>query len=399
MSIKYSANTKFTIMRKIFQPNILFIFIITIIILSILNFGWITTWNSLRVPAMLPPHFDLRFYQYGAMAIENDFNPLRTTHAIWLKHAILTGTELSKYFIYQFKLSHFLKLYNEYYFLVFANTVIIIYLFCCYKIISINKKSYWILILFLSSGPLLAIERTNNDLIIFILLYWSAIYSNIVGMILSLLAISIEFWPAVAAISFIKNKKKIFLFFIIILFFIYNYNNLLTLGEPEIGEGLSFGSKFFSYLLSPLQLQFTKHYHINLILISLTFITLIREFKFFKLEFKKKPNELEERLFLMGGVIYCVLFIIASNYDYKLIFLIFSIPYLRKIKNIFQKYLILISILISSNLLWINSLTNLKISTIFNSVFKCIVFIILLNLLIRYFVDFYKNNSLKKIFF
>jgi len=101
----------------------------------------------------------------------------------------------------------------------------------------------------------------------------------------------------------------------------------------------------------------------------------------------------------MGAVIYCVLFIIASNYDYKLIFLIFSIPYLRKIKNIFQKYLILISILISSNLLWINSLTNLKISTIFNSVFKCIVFIILLNLLIRYFVDFYKNNSLKKIFF
>jgi len=386
-------------MRKIFQPNILFIFIITIIISSILNFGWITTWNSLRVPAMLPPHFDLRFYQYGALAIENDFNPLRTSHAIWLKHAILTGTELSKYFIYQFKLSHFLKLYNEYYFLVFANTVIIIYLFCCYKIISINKKSYWILILFLSSGPLLAIERTNNDLIIFILLYCSAIYSNIIGMILNLLAISIEFWPAVAAISFIKNKKKIFLFFIIILFFIYNYNNLVTLGEPEIGEGLSFGSKFFSYLLAPLQLPFTKHYHVSFILIFLTFLMLIKKLRFFNLEFKKKPSEFEQRLFLIGSTIYCSLFVIASNYDYKFIFLIFSIPYLRQIKNKYQKNLILISILISSNLLWIELLTNTKISTIFNSLFKCVVFVILLTLLIRFFIDFYKNNSLKKLFF
>jgi len=386
-------------MKKILKPTVLFILSIIIIISSICHFGWVATWHSLEVPAMLPPHFDLRFYQYGALAIEEGFNPLRTSNEYWLQHYIQTNTEISKYFLPQFKIAHFLKLYNEYYFLIFANIIIIIYLICCFKIISINKKSYWTLILFLSSGPLLAIERTNNDLIIFILLYWSAIFPNTFGIILNLFAISIEFWPAVAAISFIKNKKKIFLFFIIILFFIYNYNNLLTLGEPEIGEGLSFGSKFFSYLLSPLQLQFTKHYHIDLILISLTFITLIREFKFFKLEFKKKPNELEERLFLMGGVIYCVLFIIASNYDYKLIFLIFSIPYLRKIKNIFQKYLILISILISSNLSWINSLTNLKISTIFNSVFKCIVFIILLNLLIRYFVDFYKNNSLKKIFF
>ena len=292
-----------------------------------------------------------------------------------------------------------LKINNYIYKLIFANIVIITYLVCCYKIISINKKSYWALILFLSSGPLLAIERTNNDLIIFILLYWTAFFSNIFGMILNLLAISIEFWPSIAAISFIKNKKKIFFLIIIILFFIYNLGNLATVGEPEIGEGLSFGSKFFSFLLSSLQLEYTKHYYISFILVLLTFITLIRKFQFFNLEFKKKPDELEERLFLIGSTIYCTLFIIASNYDYKLIFLIFSIPYLRKLKNIFQKYLILVSILLSSNLLWINSLTSPKISTLFNSISKCIVFIILLNLLIRYFINFYKSNSLKKIFF
>lgn len=385
--------------KKLFKPTVLFILSIIIIIFSIYHFGWVATWNSLKVPAMLPPHFDLRFYQYGALAIENDFNPLRTSHAIWLQKSILTGSELSKYFIPQFKFSHFLQLHNENYFLIFANIVIITYLVCCYKIISINKKSYWALILFLSSGPLLAIERTNNDLIIFILLYWTAFFSNIFGMILNLLAISIEFWPSIAAISFIKNKKKIFFLIIIILFFIYNLGNLATVGEPEIGEGLSFGSKFFSFLLSPLQLEYTKHYYISFILVLLTFITLIRKFQFFNLEFKKKPDELEERLFLIGSTIYCTLFIIASNYDYKLIFLLFSIPYLRKLKNIFQKYLILVSILLSSNLLWINSLTSPKISTLFNSISKCIVFIILLNLLIRYFINFYKSNSLKKIFF
>lgn len=218
-------------------------------------------------------------------------------------------------------------------------------------------------------------------------------------MIFTFLAISIEFWPAVAAISFIKNKKKIFLLFLIILFFLYNSDNLVSVNEPEIGEGLSFGSKFFSNLLAPLQLPYSKHYHITFILLFLTLLTLVKKFKFFNLEFKKEPSEFEERLFLIGASIYCILFIFFSNYDYKFIFLIFCIPYLRQIKNKYQKKIILVSILISSNLLWIDLMTNLKIATIFNSIFKCIVFIILLNLLIRFFTNFYKNNSLKKIFF
>ena len=42
---------------------------------------------------------------------------------------------------------------------------------------------------------------------------------------------------------------------------------------------------------------------------------------------------------------------------------------------------------------------NIINSLALNLIFKCIIFIILLNLLIKYFLDFYKENGIKKIFF
>jgi hypothetical protein len=42
-----------------------------------------------------------------------------------------------------------------------------------------------------------------------------------------------------------------------------------------------------------------------------------------KLEFKKEPTAFIERLFLTGSSIYIALFILESNHDYKLIFIIF----------------------------------------------------------------------------
>ena len=58
----------------------LFFSLIILIVLSIQTKGWLVTWNYLRLPSMLPPHFDLRFYQYPALAIEAGRDPLFATH-------------------------------------------------------------------------------------------------------------------------------------------------------------------------------------------------------------------------------------------------------------------------------------------------------------------------------
>lgn len=393
-------------MKILFKPQSLFIICVTLVYFFIIQFGWIQTWNFLRVPAMTPPHFDLRFYQYGAAAIEYGYNPLRYGPTAWINLMIQTNSQIPEYYLTQFQIAHFFKLYNENYFLIFANVIIIMYLTCCYKIISLNKNSYWILILFLSNGPLLGIERTNNDLIIFFFLYWSAIFPNTFGAILNILATTVEFWPAIAGISFIKKKIKLFLISLLLIFFIFNFQSVSSL-SPEITSGtVSFGSKtIYLFLLSNFPPLEIKYFYINFILIFLTSITLfIKKYKFFNFEFKRQHNEVEQRLFLIGASIYCGLFIIASNYDYKFIFLIFCIPYLRKIKNKIQKNFVLITILLSSNQVVENEIC-LKIfnnninSLALNLIFKCIIFIILLNLLIKYFLNFYKENGIKKIFF
>lgn len=393
-------------MRILFKPHSLFIILIILVYLFIIQFGWVQTWNFLRVTAMLPPHYDLRFYQYGAAAIEYGHDPLFYGPAPWIAVLLQANSQTPEYFLTQFKIANYFKLYNENYFLIFANITIIAYLSCCYKIISLHKNSYWILILFFSYGPLLGIERTNNDIIIFLFLYWSAIFPNTFGAILNLLATTIEFWPALAGVSFIKKKIKLYLVSLLLIFFIYNFKSISTL-SPEIRAGeISFGSKTVqSFLFSNFPSLEIKYFYVNFLLILLTLITLLaKKFRLFNIEFKKEHSELEQRLFLIGAIIYCGLFIIASNYDYKLIFLIFCIPYLRKIKNKFQKYFVLISIILSSNQVLENEISfriyNSFIPSItLNLIFKCIVFIILLNLLIKYFLNFYKINGIKKIFF
>jgi hypothetical protein len=393
-------------MRILFKSHSLFIILIILVYLFIIQFGWLQTWEFLGIPAMLPPHYDLRFYQYGAAAIEYGHNPLKYGPSPWINILIQANSQIPEYFLAQFKIANYFKIYNENYFLIFANITIIAYLSCCYKIIALHKNSYWVLILFFSSGPLLCIERTNNDLIIFLFLYWSAIFPNIYGAILNLLATTIEFWPALAGISFIRKKIKLYLISALIIFSIYNFQSISTL-SPEITPGrLSFGSKTMqSFLLSNFPSLEIKYLYINFLLIFLALIILFaKKFSFLNIEFKREHSELEERLFLMGATIYCVLFMIASNYDYKLIFLIFCIPYLRIIKNKFQKYFSLISILISSNQALENEISLKIFSNVINSltlnlIFKCIVFIILLNLLIKYFIKFYKVNGIKKIFF
>lgn len=392
-------------MNILLKPQSLFIILVTLLYFFVIRFGWVTTWNFLNIPTMLPPHWDLRFYQYGAAAIEYGYNPLKYGPKEWINLMAQTNSQHSEYFLAHFQIAHFFKIYDEIYFLIFANILIIAYFASCYKIISLNKNSYWVLILIFSNAQLLGLERTNNDLIIFIFLYISAIFPNIFGAITYFFAVIIELWPAMAGISFIKKKIKLYLIFFIIIYFIYNFRHLNNLLPIPTIEG--FGSKTIElFLLSNFSSLKINYFLINIILISFALIILLfsRKYKFLNFEFKRKHNEVEERLFLIGATLYCCLFIITYNHDYKLIFLIFCVPYVSKIKNLFQKYFIMIAMIISSNLGHLYQI-NLNIfdetisSLLLNLVFKSIIFIILLNLLIKYFLNLLKENDLKKILF
>jgi hypothetical protein len=380
-----------------------FFILIFFLILSIAINGWFITWNYLRLPSALPAHFDLRFYQYPALSIERGLNPLFATGEFWAKGLPENWQGISKYYLPFFKLSYFLNFHKETYFLLFANLIIINFIVCIYKLINLKKNSFWILILFFSGSTLLGIERTNNDLIIFCLLYWAAIFPNIFGSIFILIATYIEFWPMAAGIAYIKKKIKILLLFSLIIFILYFYKDIMSeSGYVIVNDWYSFGAKSTSITIERYFFIKINHIYISIFLILLSLLTLIKKFKLLNPEFKKNPNTLYERLFLMGSALYCGLFITQSNYDYKLILIIFCVPYISLLKSKFNKYLILISMILSSNS---NILSDYKfwtgkgIGVILNVTSKNILFIMLLSLLLKYLINYYKSYGFKKIIF
>ena len=260
-----------------FKKNfILYVFFssIILIVLSILTKGWVVTWSHLRLPTLIPPHFDLRFYQYPALAIETGRDPLFATYETWRQLLPQNWQGTSRYYLPTFKLSHFLNFHKEIYFLIFANLIIINFIICIYKLIKLKKNSFWILILFFSGSTLLGIERTNNDLIIFCLLYWAAVFPNILGTIFVLIATYIEFWPLVSAISFIKKKIKILLIFSLVIFVLYFYKFMFGEGGIQlVNDWFSFGSKSTLITLQRYFLININHISISFFLVLLSLLT------------------------------------------------------------------------------------------------------------------------------
>jgi hypothetical protein len=381
----------------------LFFILIFFLILSIIINGWLVTWGYLRIPSLLPAHFDLRFYQYPALNIERGLNPLFATHEYWIALAPENWQGYPKYYLPAFKLSHFLNFYNETYFLFFANLIIINFIVCIYKIINLKKNSFWVLLLFFSGSTLLGIERTNNDLIIFCLLYWAAIFPGIFGSIFILIATYIEFWPMAAGIAYIRKRIKILLLFGLIIFILYSYKYMISESSVQIvNDWFSFGAKSTSITIERYFFTKINHIYISIFLILLSLITLIKKLNLLNPKFKKQPNNLYERLFMMGSALYCGLFITQSNYDYKLIFIIFCVPYVSLLKSKFYKYLILMSMLVSSNLnvlVDLNIWTGKGVGVVMNVTSKNILFIMLLSLLLKCLINYYKSYGFKKFIF
>ena len=221
-------------------------------------------------------------------------------------------------------------------------------------------------------------------------------FPNFIGVSFIMLSTYIELWPLFSAIGFIKKKIKIlFLPFSIIFIFIFHKTISSPLMEPVISDWASFGAKSLSLDIKTSFKLNISYFVVVGTLVILTFFTLM--IGSFKLDHKKKPSEFEERLFLIGSTLYVTLYIFASNYDYKLIFLIFCIPYLSLLKNIPTKWFILLNIIVASNYFLITYSLG-DAGHYINIISKVTIFIILLNILIRYFIYFIKNFGIKKIF-
>ena len=64
---------------------------------------------------MMPPHYDLRFYQYGAAAIEYGYNPLKYGPKPWIDTLIQTNAQTPDYFLTQFRIWNICRILHQCY--------------------------------------------------------------------------------------------------------------------------------------------------------------------------------------------------------------------------------------------------------------------------------------------
>lgn len=364
-----------------------------IFIFSVLTFSYfyskqgIEIWKTLEVPALS--------YRFG------DFNTVKNSYSLYsagykiYDNKVLKDTTIFNYPKVWIYVSKFFNLKNERNSIAFISLMLLGYISIFFWTI-VKTKSLIPTLLFFSGSSLLLMERGNTDLlIIFMVFVISLVRVKYLKYFLYLSASILKIYPVVL-LPFLKNKKNNLLIISIpiILYLLIIKDQLLKISSATpMSSSTSYGTLSLSIIFD----RYLK-FEINHLLLSLSF-AIISLFLYFSLNKKiKKPKSSNYlNLFVTGGLIYSFTFLTASNWDYRLSFLILCFPYFYFKENKFEKYLFIISLIISMHYTILYKYFYLYGSLI-NQICKSILFFLVsVNLLS--WLNFELNNysSMKKL--
>lgn len=321
--------------------SILFLGCVAILI-AISAFGWAPTWYALNVPAMLPHFADMRTVQGALDTVTLGLNPqVENPGDPW-------GREMNypKIWLY---IADAINLQNERSFTVFTGSFIFAYLICCALILT-RAASVLILALIFSGASLLAIERGNSDLLIFSLLFIAANVPAFVGAIMICLATALKIFPFLAAAALL-HARPVFIGLVlancIIFYVLWSELAAIQAGTPVSGR-LSYGSASIAVLLTE-KTGFQVHHVLISVLLALPATGLFVLAPDGPVQVSQNEAQKPRRLFMAGAAIYCGTFVLASNWDYRLIFLILCVPYIVLMRSTLVRWSFGAAMLLASN--------------------------------------------------
>ena len=232
--------------------------------------------------------------------------------------------------------------------------LIIIFFFFIISLKILENENYKNIFLIIFSTPfVLVMQRGNNEMIIFILIYLSILLyqkkKKLFSVSLIFISSLLKIYPITGLLIFFKNKIVNYLNLIILLsfliFLIYIYNDLITISNNLHSKvTLTYSSKTIFYMIDFL-FEINEKYFL---FISIILFFLILAFSF---KFKINLNEpsKEEDLFIIGASILIFSFFLSSSFEYRLIYTILLIPFIsmnRKKNFALFKYIYFIIIFI-----------------------------------------------------
>jgi len=339
-----------------------FLFALIIFILSRNIQLWPHLWGSLSIPPNNVPFSDFKahllFYNCTEIGIDintqecifiPDGNAKFTTHPkIWVK--LFDLFRLDNLLIYNFSI---LLILTIYFFIIFQ----------LWKNFKSSSNRIFLLIFIFSTSNFILLERLATDIIIFLLVYLVLnIRTKLFQSIFIFLGIILKYYPIFLVSLLIEKKKILFLSLIFYLFFLYTFYleemNSLNDNMVEMALFTAYGSRTmlkafyhlseeYNFFLNDTNLDFFR------ILIVIFFFLYVFVLIIFGYMYgKENSNNLFtkfERYFLGGASIYVGSFITGANADYRLIFLIFTVPFIINLNTMYLKYILILCYIFSIN--------------------------------------------------
>ncbi len=244
---------------------------------------------------------------------------------------------------------------NKFYQFYFPIIINIIFVFLVVSLFNYRKslKNYFLVIFIFSLPVLLAIERANSDILIFLILYLVSKYRNLFSshflIIISTLA---KFYPICLGVIFLfqKNIKTIFIniatsILFLVLFLIFQYENLINIFNNSAqfsGSGVyQFSLNGLISVIPEIQLNLFN-YNFNwlayILIITLIVSPIILLRKVLKPSDENKnflfeiinTNEFENRLYIVSSLVIIFCYFTVSNFVYREIFFLGLIPWLLR---------------------------------------------------------------------
>ena len=333
------------IYRLIFLLFISFFTVFLIFLpISFDEFKWKSFWFIWKVNPMYPAFADLYILNSSLETLTLGKNP-------YIENISDPWKRLFNYPPVWLEISSILKLDNKnsiIYFGLVLNSLFIFSILILFFRKNFSIKIFFLLLpLFFSSSFLKGLERGQTDLLIVSVTFLTLIYvkrKNFISFIFLCLSI-LKLYPIIVIVFEIFKKGDKYLYFLLIIFISYllliNDEIILILKNTPISDINSFGFQSLNKSLNETGISFYfNFYHLNFL--SIIFFIFFILFSFLKLFSKnflvssKSGSKLsieEKQLFLISSLIFISLFILLSNYDYRLLFLFGAIPYYISLGN------------------------------------------------------------------
>ena len=366
------------IFLKRIESQFLIIFILSLILLYIFKNDF---WLFLAVPIGNENSFfnDLRMVQQWARLYEYYDN----TEYVY-NNSDLARLNYPKIWII---FSKFIE--KEFLFYSYLVMSCLAYFYIFYRFIK-KFNSYFFIYLFYSGSSLLALQRGNVEILIFVILSLVIICKNVyIKKFLFSLAVIMKIFPVFGIQYFLLFKRNLYLTIvlaitcIIYFYLIKDQLNFIYMNSPHTGDG-TYGSE-------SIILNLKKHYGLMFDYRYLSLFFIISSISIYFLFFKKKLSYEKfkyEDYFFIGSGIFLFTFLINSSHDYRLIFLFFCSPLILSLKSRNLKYLCLISLIFTLELSKLIVLLGF-FGGVMNVFFKIILFylfsIISLDILVKNF--------------